>query len=313
MITLSRSAPSGLLVAAILAMIVIAVTACSSPTPTPEPTATATPAPTPTPDDTDLTGILATTDLSVGSNRVAFLLLSPRALVNVPEVSLSSTFAGDADASESATAAFYQWPFGTRGNYVTQLEFDRAGEWELFVEAEGEDGSISAARIPLHVKDESFTPAVGSSPPMDANKTAADVAGLDEITSWSTPDPDLYQATIPQLADDGMPSVVVFASPALCTSPTCGPQVETVSELKDEYRDSVSFVHVEVYDNPHEIQGDLTTARYSPLVETWGLSRIEDYLNESFVFILDREGRITSKYEGYASIEELAAGLREVL
>ena len=310
---LTRSAPSGLIAAAALAMAVIAAAACSSPTPTPEPTATPTPAPTPTPDDTDLTGILATTDLNVGSNRVAFLLLSPRALVNVPEVTLSSTFAGDADASETATASFYQWPFGTRGNYVTQLEFDRAGEWELFVEAEGEDGSMSAARIPLHVKDASFTPAVGSSPPMDANKTAADVAGLDEITSWSTPDPDLYQATIPQLAGDGMPSVVVFASPALCTSPTCGPQVETVSQLKDEYKDRVSFAHVEVYDNPHEIQGDLTTARYSPLIETWGLSRIEDYLNESFVFILDREGRIASKYEGYASIDELVAGLQQVL
>lgn len=311
---LSRSAPSsGLIAAAVLAMAVIAAAACSSPTPTPVPTATPTPAPTPTPDDTDLTGILATTDLSLGSNRVAFLLLSPRALVNVPEVTLSSTFVGDSDASETATASFYQWPFGTRGNYVTQLEFDRAGEWELFVEAEGEDGSMSAARIPVHVKDESFTPAVGSSPPMDANKTAADVAGLDEITSWSTPDPDLYQATIPQLADDGMPSVVVFASPALCTSPTCGPQVETVSELKDEYKDRVSFAHVEVYDNPHEIQGDLTTARYSPLIETWGLSRIEDYLNESFVFILDREGRITAKYEGYASLDELTAGLRQVL
>ena len=317
MIAISRSALPGLLAAAALSMALAAGAACSSPTPTPEPTPTATPTPaptpSPTPDDTDLSGILATTDLSVGSNRVAFLLLSPRALVNVPQVSLTSTFEGDAEPSETATAAFYQWPFGTRGNYVTQLEFDRAGEWELFVEAEGEDGSPSAARILLHVKDESFTPAVGSPPPMDANRTAADVAGLDEITSWSTPDPDLYQATIPQLAGDGMPSVVVFASPALCTSPTCGPQVETVSKLKDEFTDNVSFVHVEVYDNPHEIQGDLTTARYSPLIETWGLSMIEDYLNESFVFILDRDGRIDSKYEGYASFDELVLGLLRVL
>ena len=317
MTALSRSALPYFLAAASLAMLVFAGAACSSPTATPAPTATATQAPTPTPDDTDLTGILATTDLSVGSNRVAFLLLSPRALIDVPQVSIASTFVGDegrdADPSETATASFYQWPFGTRGNYVTQLELDRAGEWELFVEAEGADGSLSAARIPLHVKDASFTPAVGSSPPMDVNRTASDVTGLDEISSWSTPDPDLYQATIPQLVGDGMPSVVVFASPALCTSPTCGPQVETVSELKDEYRDSVSFVHVEVYDNPHEIQGDLTTARYSPLVEAWGLSMIEDYLNESFVFILDREGRIASKYEGYASLDELVAGLRQVL
>ena len=299
-------------------MVVIAAAACGSqPTATPLPTATATQAPTPTPSDTDLTGILATTDLNVGSNRVSFLLLSPRALINVPQVSVSSAFiageGSDAAAAETATASFYIWPYGTRGNYVTQLSFDRAGEWELLVEAEGADGPLGTARIPLHVRDDSLTPAVGSTPPENVNRTASDVSSLDEITSWSTPDPELYQATIPELAGDGMPSLVVFASPALCTSPTCGPQVETVSEIKEEYKDRVSFVHVEVYDNPHEIQGDLTTARYSPLIDAWGLSRIEDYLNESFVFILDRDGRIAFKYEGYASADELMEGLSRVL
>ena len=83
--------------------------------------------------------------------------------------------------------------------------------------------------------------------------------------------------------------------------------------VKDEYKGRVGFLHVEVYGNPHEIQGDLTTARYSPLVDAWGLSKLEDYLNESFVFILDREGRIAFKYEGYATMEELVEGLRRTL
>ncbi len=301
---------------AVLAMAVIAA-ACAAPTPTPAPTATATPAPTATPDDSNLTGILATTDLSVGDNRVAFLLLSPRALIDVPQVTVRSALAAggglDVADEEVATAAFYEWPYGTRGNYVTQLTFDRPGEWELLVEADGPEGPLGTARIPLHVKERSFTPAVGSLPPMDVNRTAADVADLGHLTTWFTPDPELYQATVPQLAGDGLPSVVVFASPALCTSPTCGPQVETVSNVKDEYAGRVGFLHVEVYDNPHEIQGDLAAARYSPLVDAWGLSKIEDYLNESFVFILDREGRVAFKYEGYASKDELLEGLRRVL
>ena len=46
---------------------------------------------------------------------------------------------------------------------------------------------------------------------------------------------------------------------------------------------------------------------------TWGLSEIEDYLNESWVFILDREGRVTRKYEGFASADELEQGLAEVI
>ena len=117
-----------ILAPAALAMVVIAAAACGSqPTATPLPTATQ--APTPTPADTDLTGILATTDLNVGSNRVSFLLLSPRALINVPQVSVRSTLiadeGSDAAPAETATASFYIWPYGTRGNYVTQLSFDR--------------------------------------------------------------------------------------------------------------------------------------------------------------------------------------------
>ena len=207
---------------ALLAM-AAASAACGAPTATPAPTATATPAPTATPDDSALTGILATTDLSVGENRVAFLLLSPRALVNVPQVAVRSAFAeGDGREpaiAETATASFYEWPYGTRGTYVTQLSFDRAGEWELLVEAEGPDGPLGAARILLHVRERSVTPAVGSLPPMDVNRTAADVADLGQLTTWSTPDPELYQATVPQLAGDGMPSVVVFASPGAVHQP----------------------------------------------------------------------------------------------
>jgi hypothetical protein len=89
--------------------------------------------------------------------------------------------------------------------------------------------------------------------------------------------------------------------------------VETVKEIKDRFRGQANFIHVEVYDNPDEIQGDLSVARYSPVVEAWGLTDIEDYLNESWVFILDREGRIALKYQGFASAEELERDLVWVL
>lgn len=272
---------------------------------------------TATPTANQLSGILATTDLGLGSNRVSFLVLSPNALITVPQVSVTSIY-HQADGSvpaakQESTASFYPWPYGTRGNYVTQLTFDRPGDWKLVVSVKGSDESISTASIPLKVRDNSATPAIGSLPPMNTNKTAADVVSLSQITSWSSPDPDLYQKTIPQLVDSLSPSLVVFASPALCTSPTCGPQVETVQEIKDLYKDQVGFVHVEIYDNPDEIQGNLGAAHYSPVVEAWGLTEIEDYFNESWVFILDREGRIALKYQGFASADELEQGLLQVL
>jgi hypothetical protein len=272
---------------------------------------------TPTPAADGLSGILATNDLSLGLNRVSFLVISPLALVTVPQISVTSIYL-PADGSspvvkEEATAPFYLWPYGTRGNYVTQLTFDSPGNWELAVSAQDADGLVGTARIPMNVSETSATPALGSLPPVSTNKTVADVTSLSQITSSSSPDPDLYQMTIAQAANSQGPSLVVFASPALCTSPICGPQVDTVSELKESYKDQVSFIHVEVYDNPDQIQGDLRTARYSPVAEAWGLPEIEDYLNESWIFILDREGRIALKYQGFASVEELEQDLLQVI
>ena len=272
---------------------------------------------TATPADNELSAILATTDLGLGTNRVSFLVISSSAIVTVPQVSITSFYLPSKGSSkvvkEEATAPFYQWPYGIRGSYVSQLTFDQPGEWELVVNVQDTDGFIGTARIPMKVVEISATPALGSLPPMHANKTADDVASLSQLTTWSSPDTDLYQMTIPQAVGSPMPSLVVFASPALCTSPTCGPQVEIVSELKKNYKEQANFIHVEVYDNPNRIRGDLSLARYSPTVEAWGLTDIENYLNESWVFILDREGRITLKYQGFASKEELEHDLLWIL
>ncbi|MQG75800.1 MAG: hypothetical protein FI703_00550 [SAR202 cluster bacterium] len=262
----------------------------------------------------ELNGILATKDLSVGANRIAFLLTSPKSLVTIPTASVRSVYLGATEAvEESVTAEFYLWPFGSRGSYVTELTFGRPGDWRLDIDVLEEDGSIQSARIPLNIRETSITPGLGSKPPSAANKTSRDVADLKALTTRSTPDPDLYKLTIAEALETEQPFLVVFASPALCTSPTCGPQTETVEELKDQYKGRANFIHVEVYDNPAEIQGDLSRARFAPIIDTWKFTQLENYRNESFVFIINSDGRISSKYEGYAAKEELEKGLEKVL
>ena len=44
-----------------------------------------------------------------------------------------------------------------------------------------------------------------------------------------------------------------------------------------------------------------------------GLTAIEDYFNESWVFILDADGRIDDRFEGFATVDELDAALMKVL
>ena len=269
------------------------------------------------PQDAELSGLLATTDLSVGANRVSFLLVSPDALITIPEASVTSLYL-PTDGSppvvkENAIASFHLWPYGTRGNYATQFTFDKPGDWALDIRVEDGDGFADTLRIPLKVKETSTTPAIGSRPPLTPTKTLRDVDSLNQLTGGSSPDRELYQQTIAEALGSHRPLLVVFSSPAFCSSPTCGPQVETVRQLKERYKDQSSFIHVEVYDNPHEIQGDLDRGRYAPAVEAWGLTQIEGYLNESWTFILDREGRISAKFEGFATEEELEDSLLQVL
>ena len=260
-----------------------------------------------------LEAIVATKLLNTGTQRVAFLLTTPTGIVNVPEVEVTSVYLGDGDAAqETRTARFYIWPYGVRGSYVTEMNFDRTGPWRLDIglDHEGFTGSTQAA---LEVIEKGPVPVIGSVPPLSRNKTLERAGSLEKLTTHFTPDPELYQLTIEEAAGNGKPTVVVFASPAFCTSPTCGPQTEAVSALKDANRDRANFIHVEIYDNPDEIQGDLSKAMLSQPVLEWGISDVPDWFNESWTFVLDTQGKVSQRYEGFAPTEELQQALDQVL
>ena len=257
--------------------------------------------------------ILATTVLQVGSQRVAFLLATAQSLIKAPEATVTSVFLGKGQSSsETKDAAFHLWPYGVRGAYSTQLNFDRPGPWRLDVQVEAPDGPASA-QILLEIAESTSIPEIGSVPPLSPNKTAYTVDRLEQLTTDFTPDPDLYQLTIPQAIITGRPTVVVFATPAFCTSPTCGPQVDTVSQLKDLYLEAANFIHVEIYDNPEEIQGDLSKAVITDVVQQWGFTSIPHWFNESWTFVLGSDGRIAQRFEGFATLEEMGDVLQAQL
>jgi hypothetical protein len=98
-----------------------------------------------------------------------------------------------------------------------------------------------------------------------------------------------------------------MASPAFCTNAVCGPQVDVLSELKDNYKGKAHFIHVDFFDNPAEIQGDLIRARVSPTVLEWNLPSAE------WSFVVNADGTIHRRFEGFAPIDELEDALLEVL
>ena len=293
--------------AALSAVALLLLAACGggSAEPSPQPTQT------PTPASSELQTALASSDLSVGENRVAFGLIdSESGPLRDADVQVSTfylTDEGTEGPKQTEKAVFRKWPAGPDGVYTARLTFDRAGDWGLGIVATEADGSTRSSSTRVQVNETSLTPSIGSPAPRSVSKTAQDVASLDEMTTDTDPDPDLYAMTIAGAIDAGKPLIVSFATPAYCQTATCGPQLEIVKGLKQRYKDRVNFIHIEVYDNPLEIQGDLSRGRVSPTVAECGLP------SEPWTFIVDGEGLVYAKFEGFTTREELEGSLAGAL
>ncbi len=290
---------------AAVALIAVALVACST---TAEPTPTSTSVPEAAPADVRV--VVAASDLAVGPNRFTFGILdSASSPIRVPEATTTFVYLDSTpqQVSANAKARFVRWPSGRAGVYVASVSFDQAGRWGLVVEFAGEDGTAQEGRAGFVVEQESSSPGIGRPAPLSKNKTARDVSDLEEITTALVPDPDLYRVTVLEAVSSGKPTVVTFATPAFCQTATCGPQLTVLSSLEEKHSGEANFIHIEVYDNPDEIEGDLSRGRLSPLLGEWGLR------SEPFTFLLDGDGLVAAKFEGFVTEDELEAALAEVL
>ena len=289
-----------------LLCLLVTALACASPTPQPAS------APTTAVQSETLRLALASSDLAVGSNRVVFgVIEDSEGPVNDAEVVVSTFYlpasGGQEGPVETVNAVFQAWPVSPRGVFTAQLQFDRSGGWGIgavVTDGEGIERKVSAR---VRVSDVSATPAIGAPAPRSVSKTLADVYGFSQITTDFEPDADLYGMTIAEALDAGKPLLVVFSTPAYCQTATCGPQLGVVKELKAVYGDRMNFIHIEVYDNPHEIEGDLNNAVISPTAEEWGLP------SEPWTFVVDGDGVIRAKFEAFTTRDELAAALQDVV
>ena len=168
----------------------------------------------------------------------------------------------DRVAKQTLTARFQAWPT-VAGVFVAHPEFDIAGSWELQAEFTTADGQQVLATSAFPVNESSETPAIGDPAPASVTPTASDVEDLSHITTAAEPDPALYALSLHEAVAETKPFVVLFATPAYCVSFTCGPQVQELSTLRAKYVGQANFIHVEVFNDPHLIEGGRPTRRPS--------------------------------------------------
>jgi hypothetical protein len=189
------------------------------------------------------------------------------------------------------------------GIYVAHLTFDKAGDWGVEVTASRPDGAHLTVQLPMNVLALPVVPGVGQPALLTHNPTARDVADVEAIDSGRPPD-DMHQLSIADAIQQHRAALVVFATPAFCTSKTCGPEVKVVQGLEPAYRDRLAFIHVEIY---RDFKPDPSQKQLAQAVIDWRLQ------TEPWVFLIDSKGVIQARFEGATATDELKTAIDQLL
>ena len=246
--------------------------------------------------------ILATTDISVGENRFALLVLSERGFINAPYSEI--IFYPPLNNSDpiKITAPFLYWDELDRGSFVTHVHFPYEGKWNLVVNL-FDAGTKKTAKASFTVQKTTIAPNTGTLAPKSKNKTLSNVGNFKELSTGDLIETELYRYSINESIKSGKPTVLTFSSPAFCEDETCGPQVKVLDKLHELKSDLANFIHVEIYDNPVEIQNGSQTGITSETFKKWNLPSSE------WTFIIHCSGLIVQRYQGFVSFEELDKAL----
>lgn len=151
----------------------------------------------------------------------------------------------------------------------------------------------------------------GAKAPTIATPIAAnDPHGVAGVSTDPAPLSRLYENSTADLLAAKRPFMIVFASPAFCTSQACGPTLKIVKEAAARHP-SVAIVHVE----PYLMQWD--GKRLLPVMKNKGLqpNAIADAWRlpvEPWIYTVGTDGVIIRSYDGVISPAELDAALAEL-
>jgi len=179
--------------------------------------------------------------------------------------------------------------------YVARFRIPRPGRYWLVAVPDG--ARIQAVSV-FEVDASLPVPKVGAKAPASATPTL----GSEPIAALTTdvpPDRDLLRRSVAASLAAHEPFVVTFATPRFCTSRVCGPVVDVVQSVARRFSGSgIRFIHVEVYRDNDPTKG------YNRWMRQWGLT------TEPWTFLVGRDGRIKSEFEGSVSADELTRAVR---
>lgn len=191
-------------------------------------------------------------------------------------------------------------PDAAKSVYAANVDLEGKGEWRLLALVKQRDGGFAYTPLPSAVVGRfPRVPGPGDPAPVVETLTAADVGG--DLTKIDTRQPPST------MHDDNFadvvgkePVVLLFATPALCSSRVCGPVVDIAEQVKSERGDEAAFIMQEIYKDNSVDEG------LREQVKAYDLP------SEPWLFVVDSDGKISTAIEGAFSEGELNAALDRV-
>ena len=246
----------------------------------------------------DVAVVPGSSDFGPGTVRFTFLVIDgqgrvvtrPTAKIWLARGLRSEPFAQTTARSESIGVGTGE-PGEPEEVFVAELELEEPGKYWLLAEPVG--GRKIQALGNVVVKEATAAPDVGA-PAVASDTPTLENATLEELTTSTMPDRELYRSSIEDALAAKSPFVVAFATPKYCTSRTCGPVVEVVSEVRRRHASAgIRFIHVEIYEDNDPAKGE------NGWVRQWKLP------SEPWVFVVGKDGTIAARFEGTVSVREL--------
>jgi hypothetical protein len=192
-------------------------------------------------------------------------------------------------------------PDSAKSVYVADVTFPRAGKAAVMALVRLDGRLLHTNAFGAEVGTGGVQPpAVGDKAIKVDTLTLADVGGdASKLDTRTPPAEDLLKTNLADVLGK-QPVVITFATPLLCQSKVCGPVVDIVEQVRATAPKDVAFIHQEIYKDNKVNEG------VRAQVAAWRLQ------SEPWTFVIDRNGRISERFEGAFSAGELQRAIAKV-
>ncbi len=167
-------------------------------------------------------------------------------------------------------------------------------------------GAVSEIPIQAFAAEEAALPLVGDPFPLIRTPTIADPLGVDRLCTRFEPCA-FHGVDAAELIGAGRPLALLVATPAFCSTAYCGPVLETLIDATAG-RDDLDVIHVEVYANTDEVDGNIADPgiRLVSSVQELGLTF------EPSLFLIDGDGVVADRIDNVFDATELLEAIEQL-